>query len=472
MSLRAYLTLLRPWRTLVIATMYSGFVYLWLRTLFHAPARDSLLFTLAFFGPAVLGGMLLGPLHEVMHRSTFPMLPGARREFRRWHLRSLAAASLLFFIPTVCFAKTVPVAASYGLIIAGLALPLLNTRRRLWGSTRPQLPLFILCGVLAMALGRELITAACDAAPWVVLAGGLSFAALCFRSGFSSPNTRDRWRDPLLYCVQSTLPFVGSDILIHAQGQMRQFAQERNDKPSLDWNVTTVGTSLRGWCRAIHHARIGNMSRLSLFVRLDLTGAVFFPLFFVIAYAMSKLGGDSASSLTKFCHLLLDNGKTGGSTSVHPIVGTVLTMPPFFFFGIGMLVAMQSAAPSTRFPISRARLARCLFTAAIRRVAIISVAYLFGIGLSLFAASWIVGRPFELSALSKPLATAAIIPRPSRWASAPIFCAIPSCAISPVPPSPSAPSRPLPLSSCTSPPTCSARLGCSPAPQPPSSPCG
>ena len=408
MNARAYFTILRPWRTLVVAPMYSGFVYLWLRTLFHAPAPEALLFTLAFFGPVVLGGLLLGPLHEVMHRSTFPLLPDARRQFRRWHLRSLAVVSALYFIAAVGFVKTVPGAASCGLIVAGLTLPLLNNRRRLWGPTRPQIPLFILFGILLMALGRELIVSACITAPWAVLAGGLGFAALGFRSGFSSRNTRDRWRDPIHYCFQSTLPFVGTEVILHAQEQNRQFAQENSRQRGADWTSTNIGANWHDWVRVLHHARFGRYGRSRHLIRLGLAGAVLTPIFAGSCYGMTKIAGQ-ALTLSELCRQLVETGKVSASPK-DSLLGMVFILTPLFVFGVSLLVAMMAAAPASAFPITRKRLADALFLDACLLATCVYGGNLLGTTLSFFMASVVAGIPLEAGMLVKPLAAVAILP--------------------------------------------------------------
>ena len=227
MNARPYLCLLRPGRTLAVLTMYGWLAWSWLHFLFGLPNDASRFLAFAVIIPAMLGGVLIGPIHEAMHRSFFPLLPGARLALRRWHGIGLIAGALALLALAIPLVPEHSPAALAGLIALSMTLPMLNRRRRigLWHSYSLVL---IAAGILLTLAGHVPLGQLCHAAPWLVLAVGLCGAALCFRAGFSESMVRDRWRDSFFYCMQSTLPFVGSDILVHAQARGRQLAAERS----------------------------------------------------------------------------------------------------------------------------------------------------------------------------------------------------------------------------------------------------
>jgi len=277
MNARAYFCILRPVRTVIFALLYGGFVWMWLWSLLRVPASERPFLVVAVIGPVILGSMFLGPLHEVMHRSFFPTLPGARQRLRRWHTLALAVASIVLVVPAAIFVGDIPRTALYGLIIAGLSLPVLNSRRRSWGLFRPQFLLLILAGIVLVLAGRYALIAICRQVPIGVLAVGVGIVFISFRIGFSKQRVRDRWRDPNLYCFQSMVPFLGTDVMLHAQAQNRQYAQENSRRQGRDWNVTSIGTSIREWGRVIHHARFGRGSRIRQLLGLAVTGAMQTP---------------------------------------------------------------------------------------------------------------------------------------------------------------------------------------------------
>ena len=408
MNLRAYLTILRPGRTLFAAALFVGFVYLWLSTLFHAPAPEALWLTLALFGPAVLGILLLGPLDEVMHRSVFPLLPDARRQLRRWHLRALTVTAIILFVPAVIFADTIPAAALLGLIVAGLSLPLLNSRHRVMGQLRLHSLLLILGGIALAATGRPALIAACQHAPWAVLIAGFALAYGCFRIGFSVTHTGNRWRDPAQFCLQSTLPFVGTDISLLVGQQMRQQTHEGNDQTARDWNTAAVGPSLRDWVRVTHHARFGNMSRLRHLVQFGFGGIIMVPLMLGVFFAMAKIIS-ADTTFAEIYRMLATAGRNFGRIT-RPESGMVFILSPLAAYGFALLAAVTAATPALAFPIARERLAGSLFLDATRLVVAVYAANFLGTALSLYVASQIAGETFEPAMLHKLLAAYAVLP--------------------------------------------------------------
>jgi len=421
MNARAYFRILRPGRTLVALLFYGAFVWIWLRFLFRASPLESLFFTFAVVVPVLLGVFLLGPLHEVMHRSFFPTLPGARRSLQRWHLRAVAIASVLLGIPAAIFVKAIPGVALYGLIVAGLSLPVLNSRRRTWGLLRPQFLLLILTGIVLALTARSVFVAACQHASWAVLVGGLGFAWVCFRIGFSARRVRDRWRDPLLFCFQSMMPFFGGDLIQYAQVQGQQFAKERNSRLGQDWKVASVDSSPFGWARVLHHSRFGSVSRARNLLVLGIGGAILTPVSIVAAFLVARHIGASAS-VAAFCQHLAETGRINGSVMDIP-TGFALGLPPYFVFVMNLSLAMGAAAPSCRLPLSRDRLALSLFIESHRVVTGFLVVYCASTALCLLIAGHVAGQPLAVGVLMRPLA-AVLIGLPAMTLSLGVFLVV------------------------------------------------
>ncbi|HOF10339.1 MAG TPA: hypothetical protein PLV33_10125, partial [Opitutaceae bacterium] len=136
MNARLYLRLLRPGRTLAVLAMYGWLAWSWLHFLFGLPNNASRFLAFAVIVPAMLGGLLIGPIHEAMHRTFFPLLPGARLALRRWHGISLIVGGLALLALAIPLVPEHTPAALAGLIALSMALPMLNRRRRI-GLWRP-----------------------------------------------------------------------------------------------------------------------------------------------------------------------------------------------------------------------------------------------------------------------------------------------------------------------------------------------
>jgi hypothetical protein len=407
MNARAYFTILRPVRTLVFTGMYGTFIWLWLGSLFRATNPEALFFTLAVIGPVLVGGLLLGPIHEVMHRSLFATLPGARLALRRWHVCAVAVATLLLFIPAAIFVTGIPDVALFGLVIAGMSLPVLNNRRR-WRLFRLQYPTLITFGIILAASARSSVVSACQEGPWIVLLVGIGCAYVCFRIGFSQKFVRDRWRDPHFFCFQSMIPFLGTDMILYAQTQQVQLAQNQSPKRGGEWMVRSVGSSLREWVGVVNYARFGQISRFRHLIQLALPGLFMMPIFVGVSYR-SGSHGTFKTSLAELCSQLVEAGKSGGHTN-HQDLSLAFMLPPFFALGFSLLAATRAMVPATSFPIGRTRLAACTFISAGLSAAGVFLANLLGVVLGMFAASQIAGVHFEAGMLLKPLASFAILP--------------------------------------------------------------
>ncbi|HPK49795.1 MAG TPA: hypothetical protein PKY24_08965 [Opitutaceae bacterium] len=407
MNARLYLRLLRPGRTLAVLAMYGWLAWSWLHFLFGLPNNASRFLAFAVIVPAMLGGLLIGPIHEAMHRTFFPLLPGARLALRRWHGISLIVGGLALLALAIPLVPEHTPAALAGLIALSMALPMLNRRRRI-GLWRPY-PLVLMAAALLLTLaGYVPLAQLCHAAPWLVLAAGMSGALVCFRAGFSEPFVRDRWHDSHLYCMQSTLPFVGSDILVHAQARGRQLAAERSTAASRTWTVARVGASLREWVRVVHFARFGASSYLRTAFGLGIIGLCLVPVFAGTTYllALASSPNDRVTP-AQFCAQLLSNATTGQLNS-SDLVELIFVMPAVMACMTTAIFAQRSIVPAYAFPISRERLAAVLFFEAHRTVGTLLVIFLAGWLVCYLIAALVAGQPFHLGLMAR--ATASTLP--------------------------------------------------------------
>ena len=407
MNARLYLRLLRPGRMLAVLTMYGWLAWSWLHFLFGLPNDASRFLALAVIIPALLGGFLIGPIHEAMHRTFFPLLPGARLALRRWHGIGLIVGALALLALAIPLVPEHSSAALAGLIALSMTLPMLNRRRRI-GLWRPY-PLVLMAAALLLTLaGYVPLAQLCHAAPWLVLATGLSGAALCFHAGFSENMVRDRWHDSFFYCMQSTLPFVGNDILVHAQTRGRQLAAERSTAACRTWTVARVGASLREWMRVVHFARFGASSYLRTAFGLGIMGLCLVPFFAGMAYLLA-LAASPNDHVTpaQFCAQLLSNATTGQLNS-SDLVELIFVMPAVMACMTTAIFAQRAIAPAYTFPISRDRLAAVLFFETYRTVGTLLVIFLAGWLACYLAAALVAGQPFHLGLMAR--ATASTLP--------------------------------------------------------------
>ncbi|HOG93994.1 MAG TPA: hypothetical protein PLE80_10515, partial [Opitutaceae bacterium] len=407
MNARPYLCLLRPGRTLAVLTMYGWLAWSWLHFLFGLPNDASRFLAFAVIIPAMLGGVLIGPIHEAMHRTFFPLLPGARLALRRWHGIGLIAGALALLALAIPLVPEHSPAALAGLIALSMTLPMLNRRRRigLWHSYSLVL---IAAGILLTVAGYVPLGQLCHAAPWLVLAAGMSGALLCFRAGFSESMVRDRWRDSFFYCMQSTLPFVGSDVLTDAQTRGRQLAAERSTAACRTWTLARVGSSLREWVRVLHFARFGQFSRVRTAFGLGCAGLCLVPIFAGTTYllALADSPNDHVTP-AQFCAQILSNA-TPGQLNTPNGLELLFVMPAVMACMTTAVFAQRASAPAYTFPISRDRLAAVLFFETYRTVGTLLVIFLGGWLACYLIAALVAGQPFHLGLMAR--ATASTLP--------------------------------------------------------------
>ena len=263
MNARAYFTILRPVRTLLLTGFYGwSFGLTLFKTLGGAAQPEALFLSTAVLGAWLLGAYLVGPLHEVMHRNFFLLLPGARRSLRRWHAGAIGVTAVLLFVGTEFSRFAYPRPATIGLILLGLTVPLLNRRRPTPRAFYVKACLLLGAGAFLCLPTRSLLVEAGRQFPWLVFACGTAGAWINFRLGFAAKSVCERSRRPqVVACAQTIVPIPGAgwaEMLRYTQTEnARLLLSKRPPKSGRDWRVANVGRSRRAWVAAIHHARWG-----------------------------------------------------------------------------------------------------------------------------------------------------------------------------------------------------------------------
>jgi hypothetical protein len=407
MTLRAYLTLLRPVRTLLLSAFYGWAIgFTQIKTFGGLAVPESLFLVCTIIGPATLGAFLIGPLHEVMHRSFAVMIPDLRIAFRRWHLITCGIAAISCFIGAELLGYPFPRTASAGLILASMSAPLLNRRRSLgWGSLLGMVAYIALVALVALP-SRELILGAGRAFPWALLVAGSAFAAFCFWRGFSAEDLRERSRSALLFCCfQSSFPLVGSGgfaVARHMQTENgRLLAARKANKSGRDWSVASVGSSLREWAAVVRHCRFGGSDLRQHLLGQLILGVSPLAMVALIGFFVSRADVNNPIPSSEFFALLVG--------AFHPRTADLIsTLLYVFALLFGLLGAASFAAPIVlapyRLPISRRRLALSTLLETHRLTSLVAAIFATELCLLAIGSTILAGQPFDLSILARPLA--------------------------------------------------------------------
>ncbi len=408
MTLRAYLTLLRPVRTILFAAFYGWAMGFNLLKVFGGLSlQETAFLTCTLIGPVTLGAFLLGPLHEVMHSSFSPLLPGCRTAFRRWHLIACGLAAVPCLIGTELLGHPFPRAASAGFILAGVSAPLLNRRRGLgWGAMSGMLGYVALVALLALPT-RALLLDAGRAFPWGILVASIAFATFCFHRGFSAEGLRERSRNMQLFCcLQTSLPLAGSGgfaVTRYMQTENgRLLAARKANKPGRDWTVAAVGSSLRDWAAAVRHCRFGGTRPSQLLLGLAIIGVSPLACIALIYFFISRADASQPVPFAEFFGLL--------AAAFRPGTAPDLVSSLLFVFGLlfGVIATASFTAPVVlapyRLPLSRERLARSTLLETHRLTGLIAAAFAAELCLLALGTTLLAGRPLDANVLTRPLA--------------------------------------------------------------------
>jgi len=409
MTLRAYLTLLRPVATLLLAGSYAfGFGAALVGVFGGASRAETIHLVLALVAPVVFGIFLVSPVHEVMHRELCLLLPGARRALRRWHLTALATVGTLFFVGTEFSGLAFPRAATLGLILAGLTFPLLDKH-----APTPA-ALFLKGGLLAAGAAclrhgpRTLLIEAANAQPWLFLAAGALCAAFCLRHGFCDEKLRARSRGRYVvlsvqsFATVSPTGFLELNRYLLSEN-IRRTCASRNGSDSRNWTRGPVGSSLRDWLAVLHHTRFGAAGRIGqLLIMPLLTSLPGFACALVLPAFLQTKGTQGGFSFAETCTRLSEASRAGGEHTA-----TIALLLLFgLLIGISAIITQARAVlfQPQRLPIARSHLAHCMFFELLRLSASLTAIVAAEIAVLVTAATLLSGHPFSLALFARPAA--------------------------------------------------------------------
>lgn len=408
MSLRTYLLLLRPIRTLALAAFILPTLFVLIGAVLGPSNAEFVFVALCLVTPLTLGSLLIAPLHEVAHRSSFPLLPGAGRHLHAGHFIGFGVAALLLGALAALCVSVVPGHAACGLVIACLALPLLNPNRAMgFGASAVFVPVLIISLILATAGHHPLIQLG-TAAPWLLFVGGIAVAYTCFRIGFDPARLRARSANPFYYAPQSTLLFVGTDVLQHAQAEALHRREHRRSRAGVDWAKGTFRDTLHGWLSVLHHARFGqsrlSCSSISVFFA---TAAGLVAGLFTIVFLDAGLDSQKWEA---YCRLLVETARGSGEITNSDIRLSFIVVP-LVSYSIVLASAVLAGVPPRPFPIARSRLANVLFLAFERRTLLALAGGIVGTAAVLAMAALVANEPWSFALLHRflPLPVVALI---------------------------------------------------------------
>jgi len=405
MPLRAYFILLRPVRTLLLGLINSGCCgVLFLRYCGDCSLLEALAFTCVIVAPLIFGDLLAGPAHELMNRSVFPLIPGARHQLRRWHLFGTSSLAALLLATSSFFVSEFPFAARLGLIAAGLTLPLLNTRRVGWSY----FVLLLLIAPLLTAAPRESFVAACQAVPWAIFSLGLLCAGLCVRHIFSASFAGNYWKTPYVVSVQTLAPFYDTTMIQRRREDNERQAIAKRSRPEREWRVASVGTSVRDWARVVRHARFGGTSWIWSGPGIVAFGALLVFINGALPFVFGYFGRGNAISLQEYCGMLIA-GAHGTELAGSPGRFAFTSFPSTSIM-VTMFAASVAAVPTRHFPLSRRRLADCFFAEILRFGALGCLGFALAYAVEIVGAAIVTRTPIEYFLFARALSHIRILP--------------------------------------------------------------
>ena len=398
MTLQTYLLLLRPGRTIAATALIVSIAFVFLVAPLGVSLPEFALLALCLLLPLTLGSLLIAPLHEVAHRSSFPLLPGADRQLFRSHAIAFVGAAFLLCGLAFWLVSIIPAPAACGLILSGLALPQLDSHRGKTIGGISAFGLLVGIGLILAILARTHLVALGQFAPWSLFAGGVAFAVACFRVGFVRDRLRARSTAPVYYAPQSILPFVGTDILQYAQSENARAYEQQRSRSGSTWSATPFLNTLRDWLRIVEHARFGK-TRWSRSVFCVFAGTTLGTVTALLAGALFYAGMDWQRGET-YCRLIVEAARSSGEIADRDIFLNFVMMPQIMC-AIALSSALMVAVPPQPFPLSRARLATVLFLAFERRVLLAIAGSAIGTVAVMTAATLVADQPWNVVLLHR-----------------------------------------------------------------------
>lgn len=396
MSASTYLLLLRPWKTLGLASVYCLLTWSSLGAVFHLSWEPRWLLSWLVVAPFLLGAFSVAPLHEVLHLRGSLMLPKLGAALRRWHLIAGGVVVWLFAGLTKAFVPEVPFVASVGLASAAFALPCFNRHRRGWLDAYAW-------GVLALVAlvsvsGARRVYDFSLAQPWTVGVAGLAIAQAALLAGFSRRSIRSRQKDYFasfqsrLFCPK--IAERSRKLLVDEKGR-----RER----SRTWCYGQNDGSLFSWLRVAWYVRLGHRRHPWLTLVL---ASLLVPLQVVAAASVFMFLDGGAASPKAWFDALISLGETralGGETETKVAV-FVLVLTPM----LSLCVAISDLFPRLHYPLSRTRTAELHFAFTMIQVVVAFFAPLLAFLAAFWLALALTGRGLGVAPLA-PVATPSLV---------------------------------------------------------------
>lgn len=388
MNAAAYPMLLRPWKTLGVASVYILLVWSSLGAVFHVAWEPRWLLTWLVGAPWLLGTFMAGPLHEVMHGSGALLLPRLGASLRKWHLLAGGLLVCLLVGVTKVFVPSIPVLSSVGLASAFFAFPCFSDHGR--GLFRVY-PMGLLALALIIALsGAESAYALARACPWTIGVVGLAMAQVALLSGFSRRSIRSR-QSHYYASFQSRLfcPKIAERARRHFLGEKRRKERSRS------WCYGQNDGSLFSWLRVAWYARLGyrrhpwlTLVFASLLVPMQVVAA---------ASVFTLLDGGTLSPRAWLDGMIAlgGMGPLGNETATKCGVFVIVLVPM-----LSLCVAISDLFPRMRYPLSRARTAELHFAFSMVQSAVSFIAPLLACLLLLWLALALTGQRMRLETLA------------------------------------------------------------------------
>lgn len=363
MNLRSYVRILRPVTVLAVAGAYTQLGAFQLQRILKLPAEATAFYTLALLAPLLVGAMVAGAAHELMHQRFFLLLPGARQQLRRWTLATLAGVWVIlvglaaWWLP----ALVVPVA---GMSAAVLTLPLLNRRG---GQSPRRMLLFggaILGGCVLLVVGGAQILAALQSAGFWIVPAAFGLAAGVAGFAFRPAGVRER-SGRFFQSMQTAVwalfrPYAREALTNAVEARLKGQATAGRD-----WRSGAVDGSPRQWIRVLLHEMQGNCGAVPRWLRLVVVG-MFASL---LPVALSLAGAqmfDGKMTMTEAIQALAVAGAPGAKfNGPASVAGFSIWLPAW----IAWVIVFVRVLPRAVYPISRDRFAWCVFLLAQRQIA-------------------------------------------------------------------------------------------------------
>ncbi len=361
MNFRSQLRLLHPFIAVLMVVPYLTIAAGAAQMFFHFGARPAWFLAMATALPLLLGLVVAGAAHEVMHRPFALLLPGAARRLRVAAGSTIALLALFACAATALVEPSVPPPATFGLACALLAAPLAD-RHRVWQGVGWTVAAAAVWMAAAGLVGRWL-EPAMIAAPAPFLIGGVVIAAVLLAAGCSPKALRNR--AGVFHVGYGSLIRIIFDRKTQARYAEQRLMRRSREEPGrlgASWRVATVAPTTRAWMRVVWHAFAGRRGEHS-FLRVQLTFAVT-ALACTLSLPLTALllrGGTHSLGWPSYWQLLGRMAAPGPLDTMQSALGPFPALAALVQPGLAALFVVVVPGIQLPYPVSRTRMADTVF---------------------------------------------------------------------------------------------------------------